>query len=162
MKLIKHLTLLLWAMPGFVIAQNMPLNVEEMVRALTPSAKTRSIGAATRNLQPTLDLTIHFDLDSATIREESKRPLQNLASALKDGRLGLFKFQVEGHTDSRGSAAYNEGLSARRAESVAAFLTTEGVAQDRLVSVGKGFREPLDTENTKSAVNRRVRIVTQP
>jgi outer membrane protein OmpA-like peptidoglycan-associated protein len=149
-------------MPGFVIAQNMPLNVEEMVRALTPSAKTRSIGAATRNLQPTLDLTIHFDLDSATVREESKRPLQNLASALKDGRLGLFKFQVEGHTDSRGSAAYNEGLSARRAESVAAFLTTEGVAQDRLVSVGKGFREPLDTENTKSAVNRRVRIVTQP
>jgi outer membrane protein OmpA-like peptidoglycan-associated protein len=162
MKIIKHLTLLLWAMPGFVIAQNMPLNVEEMVRALTPSAKTRSIGAATRNLQPTLDLTIHFDLDSATVREESKRPLQNLASALKDGRLGLFKFQVEGHTDSRGSAAYNEGLSARRAESVAAFLTTEGVAQDRLVSVGKGFREPLDTENTKSAVNRRVRIVTQP
>jgi outer membrane protein OmpA-like peptidoglycan-associated protein len=162
MKLIKHLTLLLWAMPSFVIAQNTPLNVEEMVRALTPSAKTRSLGPATRNLQPTLDLTIHFDLDSAIIREESKRPLQNLASALKDGRLGLFKFQVEGHTDSRGTAAYNEGLSARRAESVATFLTTEGVAQDRLISVGKGFREPLDTEDTKSAINRRVRIVTQP
>lgn len=162
MKLIKHLTLLLYAMPGFVVAQNMPLNVEEMVRALTPSAKTRSLGPATRNLQPTLDLTIHFDLDSATIREESKRPLQNLASALKDGRLGLFKFQVEGHTDSRGSAAYNEGLSARRAESVVTFLTAEGVVQDRLVSVGKGFREPLNTEDTKSAINRRVRIVTQP
>jgi OOP family OmpA-OmpF porin len=88
--------------------------------------------------------------------------LQDLATALRDGRLGSFKFQVEGHTDSRGSAAYNEALSARRAESVAIFLNTEGVALERLVSVGKGFREPLDTVDTKAAVNRRVRIVTQP
>jgi outer membrane protein OmpA-like peptidoglycan-associated protein len=161
MKSIKHLSLLLWAMPSFVIAQNTPLNVEEMVRALTPPAKTRSLGATTRNLQPSLDLTIHFDLDSATVREESKKPLQDLATALKDGRLGSFKFQVEGHTDSRGTAAYNDALSSRRAESVATFLSTEGVAPDRLVSVGKGFREPVDTIDTKAAINRRVRIVTQ-
>lgn len=158
----KHWTLLLWAFPTLAIAQSTPLNVEEMVRALTPPAKTRSLGAPTRNLQPSLDLTIHFDLDSAVIREESKKPLQNLATALKDGRLGSFKFQVEGHTDSRGTAAYNEALSARRAEAVKTFLNTEGVAPDRLVSVGKGFREPLDTVDTKSAINRRVRIVTQP
>ena len=162
MKRIKQLTLLLWAMPSFVIAQSTPLNVEEMVRALTPPAKTRSLGATTRNLQPSLDLTIHFDLDSAVIREGSKKPLQDLAAALKDGRLGSFKFQVEGHTDSRGTAAYNEALSARRAESVATYLSTEGVAPDRLVSVGKGFREPVDTVDTKAAINRRVRIVTQP
>lgn len=162
MKLMKHWTLLLWALPTLVTAQNTPLNVEEMVRALTPPAKTRSLGAPTRNLQPSLDLTIHFDFDSAVIREESKKSLQDLATALKDGRLGSFKFQVEGHTDSRGTAAYNEALSSRRAESVATFLNTEGVTPDRLVSVGKGFREPLDTVDTKAAVNRRVRIVTQP
>jgi OmpA-OmpF porin, OOP family len=162
MKLMKHWTLLLWALPTLVLAQNTPLNVEEMVRALTPPAKTRSLGAPTRNLQPSLDLTIHFDLDSAVIREESKKSLQDLATALKDGRLGSFKFQVEGHTDSRGTAAYNEALSSRRAESVATFLNTEGVTPDRLVSVGKGFREPIDTVDTKAAINRRVRIVTQP
>jgi outer membrane protein OmpA-like peptidoglycan-associated protein len=162
MKLMKQLTLFLWALPTLAIAQSAPLNVEEMVRALTPPAKTRSLGLQTRNLQPTLDLTIQFDLDSAVIREESRKPLQDLATALRDGRLGSFKFQVEGHTDSRGSAAYNEALSARRAESVAIFLNTEGVALERLVSVGKGFREPLDTVDTKAAVNRRVRIVTQP
>jgi outer membrane protein OmpA-like peptidoglycan-associated protein len=133
-----------------------------MVRALTPPAKTRSLGVAARNLQPSLDLTIHFDLDSAVIRQESKKPLQDLATALRDGRLGSFKFQVEGHTDSRGSAAYNESLSSRRAESVVDFLSTEGVTPDRLVSVGKGFREPIDTFDTKAAINRRVRIVTQP
>lgn len=162
MKLMKHLILLLWALPTLVIAQSTPLNVEEMVRALTPPAKTRSLGVAARNLQPSLDLTIHFDLDSAVIRQESKKPLQDLATALRDGRLGQFKFQVEGHTDSRGTAEYNESLSARRAESVVTFLSTEGVAPDRLVSVGKGFREPLDTVDTKAAINRRVRIVTQP
>jgi outer membrane protein OmpA-like peptidoglycan-associated protein len=162
MKRIKNLILLLWATPSLVIAQNTTLNVEEMVRSLTPPAKTRSLGVQTRNLQPSLDLTINFDLDSAIIREESKKPLQDLATALRDGRLGSFKFQVEGHTDSRGSAAYNEALSARRAESVATFLNTEGVAPDRLVSVGKGFREPVDTVDTKAAINRRVRIVTQP
>ena len=162
MKQMKHWTLFLWALPTLVIAQNTPLNVEEMVRALTPPAKTRSLGAPTRNLQPSLDLTIHFDLDSAVIREESKKPLKDLATALKDGRLDSFKFQVEGHTDSRGSAAYNDALSARRAASVAAFLNIEGVAPDRLVSVGKGFRAPLDAVDTKAAINRRVRIVTQP
>lgn len=158
----KHLILLLWALPTLAIAQSTPLNVEEMVRALTPPAKTRSLGITARNLQPSLDLTIHFDLDSAVIRQESKKPLQDLATALRDGRLGSFKFQVEGHTDSRGSAAYNESLSSRRAESVVDFLSTEGVTPDRLVSVGKGFREPLDTVDTKAAINRRVRIVTQP
>jgi outer membrane protein OmpA-like peptidoglycan-associated protein len=162
MKLMKQLTLFLWAVPTLAIAQSAPLNVEEMVRALTPPAKTRSLGLQTRNLQPTLDLTIQFDLDSAVIREESRKPLQDLATALRDGRLGSFKFQVEGHTDSRGSAAYNEALSARRAESVATFLSTEGISPDRLVSVGKGFREPLDSVDTKAAINRRVRIVTQP
>jgi outer membrane protein OmpA-like peptidoglycan-associated protein len=153
---------LLWVLPALSMAQSTPLNVEDMVKALTPPAKTRSLGVSTRNLQPSLDLTIHFDLDSAVIREESKKPLQSLATALKDDRLGTFKFQVEGHTDSRGSAAYNEALSARRAEAVAIFLNTEGVSMERLVAVGKGFREPLDNADTKAAINRRVRIVTQP
>jgi outer membrane protein OmpA-like peptidoglycan-associated protein len=158
----KQWTLLLCALPSLVIAQHAPLKVEEMVRSLTPPAKTRSLGATARNLQPSLDLTIQFDLDSATIREESKKPLLDLATALKDGRLDSFKFQVEGHTDSRGTAAHNDALSARRAESVVSFLSSEGVAVNRLVAVGKGFREPIDSVDTKAAINRRVRIVTQP
>jgi outer membrane protein OmpA-like peptidoglycan-associated protein len=158
----KHWLFLLWALPSLVLAQHAPLEVEEMVRALTPPAKTRSLVLSTRNLQPSLDLTIQFDLDSATIREESKKPLQDLSRALKDGRLDSFKFQVEGHTDSRGTAAYNDALSARRAESVVTFLNSEGVATNRLVAVGKGFREPVDSVDLKAAINRRVRIVTQP
>ena len=155
-------TVLLLVLPSLVQAQHAPLKVEEMVRALTPPPMTRSLGATTRNLQPSLDLTSQFDLDSATIREDSKKPLLDLATALKDGRLDSFKFQVEGHTDSRGTAAHNDALSARRAESVVSFLSSEGVAMNRLVAVGKGFREPIDSLDTKAAINRRVRIVTQP
>ena len=158
----KQWTILLCALPSFVLAQQAPLKVEEMVRALTPPPMTRSLGGTARNLQPSLDLTIQFDLDSATIREESKKPLLDLATALKDGRLDSFKFQVEGHTDSRGTAAHNDALSSRRAESVVAFLNGEGVPVNRLVAVGKGFREPIDSVDTKAAINRRVRIVTQP
>lgn len=153
---------MIWALPTIAIAQSTTINVEDIVRALTPPAKTRSLMASNRNLQPSLDLTIHFDLDSAVIREESKKLLRDLATALKDERLGSLKFQVEGHTDSRGTAAHNEQLSTRRAESVAIYLSTQGVSPVRLISVGKGFREPIDTLDTTAAINRRVRILTQP
>lgn len=140
------------AMPG----------VEDMVRALTPQPLTRSLAGPTRNLQPMLDLTIHFDFDSATIRAESRKPLQDLAQALQDGRLASFRFQVEGHTDAQGTTAYNDSLSERRAQAVVGFLSAEGVVAERLQPVGKGFRELLDTADPKSAKNRRVRILTQP
>ena len=162
MKMMKPWTILLWALPSFVLAQQPPLKVEDMVRALTPPAKTRSLEATTRNLLPSLDFTIQFDLDSAAIREDSKKPLQDLATALKDGRLDSFKFQVEGHTDARGTAAYNDALSVRRAESVVSFLNDEGISVNRLVAVGKGFREPVDSVDIKAAINRRVRILTLP
>ena len=148
--------------PVAALAQPATPGVEDMVRALTPQARTRSLAGSTRNLQPMLDLTIHFDFDSATIRAESKKPLQDLAQALQDGRLSSFRFQVEGHTDAQGTAAYNDSLSERRAQAVVGFLSAEGVGVERLQPVGKGFRELLDTADPKSAKNRRVRILTQP
>lgn len=148
--------------PAAAFAQPATPGVEDMVRALTPQARTRSLAGSTRNLQPMLDLTIHFDFDSATIRADSKKPLQDLAQALQDGRLSSFRFQVEGHTDAQGTAAYNDSLSERRAQAVVGFLSAEGAGAERLQPVGKGFRELLDTADPKSAKNRRVRILTQP
>jgi outer membrane protein OmpA-like peptidoglycan-associated protein len=148
--------------PAAAFAQPATPGVEDMVRALTPQARTRSLAGSTRNLQPMLDLTIHFDFDSATVRAESKKPLQDLAQALQDGRLASFRFQVEGHTDAQGTAAYNDSLSERRAQAVVGFLSAEGVGVERLQPVGKGFRELLDAADPKSAKNRRVRILTQP
>jgi outer membrane protein OmpA-like peptidoglycan-associated protein len=67
---------------------------------------------------------------------------------------------VEGHTDGKGTAKYNDELSTRRAQAVAEFLATQGVAATRLEAQGKGFAELLNKDRPDAAENRRVRIVT--
>jgi len=135
-------------------------SVEEIVQALTPQPKTRSLGRNIKVEPAKIDLTINFDFDSAKLKEESKPQLERLAEALKTERLATLKFQIEGHTDAQGTAAYNDALSTRRAASVVSFLSQSGVESQRLQSVGKGFRDLLEPEDPKSAKNRRVRILT--
>jgi len=135
-------------------------SVEEIVQALTPQPKTRSLGRNMKVEPAKIDLTINFDFDSAKLKEESKPQLERLAQALRTERLAALKFQIEGHTDAQGTAAYNDALSTRRAASVVSFLSQSGVESQRLQSVGKGFRDLLEPEDPKSAKNRRVRIIT--
>jgi outer membrane protein OmpA-like peptidoglycan-associated protein len=66
---------------------------------------------------------------------------------------------VEGHTDAKGSAKYNDELSSRRAQAVAEFLASQGVAVERIQSQGKGFTQLLNPQQPEAAENRRVRIV---
>jgi OOP family OmpA-OmpF porin len=158
---------LLFALSAPTLAQersNAP-TVEQMVQSLTPQPKTRSFSAGgqegrTRNLIPVLDLTVNFDFDSARLREDSKALLQDLAAALLDPRLSEYRFRVEGHTDAKGTAAYNDQLSERRAQAVVSFLSSTGVASERLEPLGKGFRELLNPADPNAPLNRRVRVLT--
>ena len=71
---------------------------------------------------------------------------------------------VDGHTDSTGSAAHNQALSERRAQSVANYLAGRGVDPRRMSAVGYGFTRPIASNDTEigRAENRRVEIAISP
>jgi outer membrane protein OmpA-like peptidoglycan-associated protein len=105
--------------------------------------------------------TILFDYDKATIRQESYSALQSIANIMKE--YPNTTFHIEGHTDSRGSDAYNMKLSKERAASVMNYLTTIGMTANRLTSEGYGEARPVATNNTAAGrqQNRRVEISLQ-
>lgn len=72
--------------------------------------------------------------------------------------------EVAGHTDSTGSDEYNMRLSERRAASVAAYLRTRGVLQDRMIEVGMGKHRPIASNDTPEGrqLNRRVELTLVP
>ena len=72
--------------------------------------------------------------------------------------------EVAGHTDSTGSDVYNQSLSERRAGSVSSYLTSQGVAQQRIITVGMGESRPVADNTTDSGrqANRRVEITMVP
>jgi len=123
---------------------------------INPSPAVATAPAASR---PSLSLLIQFDFNSANVRAESQQALANLSQALQSVELQGSKFAVEGHTDAKGRADYNQKLSQQRAFAVRDFLKTQGVAEDRLVAVGKGSSELANREQPFAAENRRVRIV---
>jgi outer membrane protein OmpA-like peptidoglycan-associated protein len=134
---------------------------DELVDKLAPPpvATTRSL----RNIVPQrrqIDLVVNFDFDSARLQPASRPLLESLAQAMNNERLQAIRFKVEGHTDGKGTARYNDELSARRSQAVAAFLAEQGVSSTRLETVGKGFTELLVPDRPEAAENRRVRIVT--
>lgn len=83
------------------------------------------------------DIPVNFNFDDATVRTQDQPILARFAAIVKkyypDSRV-----TIEGFADPSGSAAYNKGLSRRRAESVRTELVNQGVASTNLASVGYG------------------------
>ncbi|WP_176478430.1 MULTISPECIES: OmpA family protein [unclassified Mesorhizobium] len=104
-----------------------------------------------------LDMMINFALDSAQLDQTARTELDEFAKALKDNRLSSFSFVVEGHTDASGSDQYNQELSQRRAQSVASFLTANGIQAARLEPIGLGKSHPR-VSDPYDPVNRRVEM----
>jgi outer membrane protein OmpA-like peptidoglycan-associated protein len=108
-----------------------------------------------------VDLQIRFDLDKASLNEGGKAQVARLAEALKDPAFGGAHFRLAGHTDLTGTAAHNEDLSSRRAKMVRDMLVSQyGVNPERLVTEGRGMREPLaaGTSPRENEINRRVAV----
>jgi outer membrane protein OmpA-like peptidoglycan-associated protein len=110
-------------------------------------------------------LLVHFDsdvlfaVDSATLNSQSRSALNEAAGVfLEFPKTAIIS---QGHTDSSGSEEHNQGLSERRARSVAAYLVGQGVDESRIMSVGYGEQHPIasnDNPNGRS-LNRRVDLL---
>ena len=105
---------------------------------------------------------ILFATDSATLAPSIYGDLRLLASSLN--QYSASRIEVQGHTDNTGTAAYNQQLSERRAQSVTSLLIQNGVSPSRLRSVGYGESQPIASNLDPSgrAQNRRVQVVIRP
>jgi outer membrane protein OmpA-like peptidoglycan-associated protein len=145
------------------------LTPEEVIQGLkpqSPEVRTRGLKpATTRGLQPglsTIAVTVQFAFDSAEILPQAVPNLQSLGKALASPQLAPYQIRIEGHTDSTGPTAYNQGLSQRRANSVKQYLVQHfDISADRLFTEGRGEDEPIDTNATRAgrAKNRRAEFV---
>ncbi len=127
--------------PGTVANQGCPEVTEAVRKTLNDYAKT-----------------ILFDTGKSTIKEQSADVLNNIVGILQE--YAYARFNIEGHTDSVGSAALNQKLSEERAGAVRNYLIENGIASDRLVSAGYGEDRPIASNNTREGrrTNRRVEI----
>ena len=110
-------------------------------------------------------LLVHFEsdvlfaVDSATLNSASGAALNEAASVMSE--FPKTAIISQGHTDSTGSEAHNQGLSERRARSVANYLIGQGVDGKRIASMGYGEAQPVasnDHSNGRS-LNRRVDLL---
>ena len=103
---------------------------------------------------------INFEFDSAVIKKDSYGILDTIAKTILLNP-DIRTIEVGGHTDERGSDAYNLDLSQRRAEAVVAYLTRAGVEAGRLTAQGYGETMPKIRKHTPAAwrANRRVEFV---
>ncbi len=100
---------------------------------------------------------IFFEFDSATIKAESFRLLDEVTAILMN-HPEILLLEVQGHTDDQGTDEYNLGLSDRRASAVRDYLVTAGVESARLQARGYGESDPLQPGISEEAreANRRV------
>jgi outer membrane protein OmpA-like peptidoglycan-associated protein len=100
-----------------------------------------------------------FDTGSANLKTGTREKLAKVSGILLSHR-GL-KLQVEGHTDSVGSADYNQRLSENRADAVRAYLVEQGIAPNSIGTAGFGETAPVASNDTPAGrqQNRRVELI---
>ncbi len=129
--------------------------------ALAELASLASLKEEERGLVLTLSGSVLFRSAESTLLPNAQVKLDQVAHALLAIRAR--NLIVEGHTDSQGSDAYNQGLSQRRAEVVRDYLVQKGYPADRIQARGRGEGSPIanNASTEGRANNRRVEIVIE-
>ena len=120
------------------------------------------VPAVTDGDMPSVKLTVDFATGSTALRPQAEQTLDSLGHALTSPALEKFRFRIEGHTDTVGSAALNQTLSDERAKVVSAYLEQKySIPASRLDAVGVGSSSLLvqTPDQTPEPRNRRVKII---
>lgn len=145
-----------------VVAQD-DISAGQIVDALTPKGEAvrgLTVKGGDKQAAPSISMRVQFAYDSDELENEAVLTLKALGAALRDPRLKEYRFEIIGHTDAKGSDAYNLALSERRAQAVVEHLVFfHRVDRDRLVAIGKGEADPANVADPEAAENRRVEIV---
>ena len=134
--------------------------------ANAPSANASSANAASGTAPsgnaPSVNLSVQFEKGSAGLTAGAMQTLNELGKALNQPSLAAYRFRIEGHTDTVGSAEYNKELSDRRAAAVVDYLAaTFKVDRNRLEAVGMGEQGLVvpTPDQTSEPRNRRVAVI---
>ncbi|MEQ1438284.1 OmpA family protein [Fontimonas sp. SYSU GA230001] len=102
---------------------------------------------------------VTFQFNSAALTENAKAVLEPAVRFLTSQP--SVRAEIAGHTDSRGSDAYNKKLSLQRADAVRAYLVSRGVSPAQLTAVGYGESRPIDSNDTEEGRTRNRRVELQ-
>ncbi len=100
--------------------------------------------------------SIFFDFNKSTLRANSNPELQKVVELMKKNPTN--NIEISGHTDNIGNKSYNIELSKERAEEVKKYLISKGIDANRIVSIGKGSSDPIDTNDTENGRQRNRRV----
>ena len=139
---------------GAIIGHQMDQQAKSL-RVSIPGATIERVG---EGMVVTFASGLLYDFDSDAVRAEAATNLRNLANSLKE--YPNTELLIVGHTDATGSAAYNQDLSARRANAASWYLAQQGVSRVRLHTSGKGETEALASNGTEAGrqTNRRIEV----
>lgn len=144
---------------GAGVGNNLDRQAEELRRALRSDVGVSNNG---NNLVVVLSQDLLFATNSTQVGAQSQNDLLIVARSLSNYPDSTVN--VIGHTDNVGSAAFNQDLSERRAQSVAGVLRSGGVSSARIRSIGAGLNQPIASNATAEGrqLNRRVEIIITP
>ncbi|ATL46880.1 hypothetical protein COR50_06620 [Chitinophaga caeni] len=137
---------------GVLIGKKMDKQAQEIENEV-PNAQVERVG---EGINVTFDSGVLFGFDKSDLSATAKENIDKLSDILS--KYPDTYVRVEGHTDDTGSDSYNYGLSERRAKSVANYLTSHGVASNRVQTYWYGETQPKypNDSDANRAKNRRV------
>jgi outer membrane protein OmpA-like peptidoglycan-associated protein len=140
---------------GAIIGHQMDKQAEEILKTV-PDAKVERVG---EGIVVEFSSNVLFAFDKSNLSDDAKINLNKLVTVLEG--YPETDIEVQGHTDSKGSIAYNQNLSEERATTVSRYLTGRGISFNRLNMVGFGETAPKYSNDTTDGrtENRRVEFL---